>query len=148
MRELTVFYCPRCGRYGFYQLVKNAYCHGCEVPMRQLDLPYQSFTHLNLADRDSLICNDIIFKDTSILNRITASDRLHNDRGVLLAQHQTIQTLDQENKRLNDTVEWMHALIWDLIRKNKALEHQLHPELPETELPGEEVTGKIKEWLP
>lgn len=29
-------------------------------------------------------------------------------------------TLKKENEKLNDTVEWMHDMIWQLIRNNKS----------------------------
>ena len=37
--------------------------------------------------------------------------------------------LHEENKKLNDTIAWMHQTIWDLLSKNKSLEHQLEDRL-------------------
>ena len=33
-----------------------------------------------------------------------------------------IVELETENKKLNETVEWMHQTIWDLVHKNKGIE--------------------------
>lgn len=125
MRELEVYYCPKCGRYGYYQLVKNAICPTCNVKLQLLDMPYRAFTQMSRESRDSLICNDILIRDSSILNRISAADREHNKRKIIAGLHSQIKDLEAENERLNETVEWMHQTIWDLLARNKALERQL-----------------------
>ena len=128
MRELSVYYCPRCGRYGYYQLVKNAVCPSCNLPMRWLDMPYQNFMRMNLETRDSLISNDILIRDSSILNRISAADRAHNKRQIIASLNTRIHELEAENIQLSDTIDWMHQTIWDLLARNKALERQLKPD--------------------
>lgn len=40
MRELTVYYCSKCGRYGFYQVSKNAICPVCKTPMTVFPMSY------------------------------------------------------------------------------------------------------------
>ena len=36
-----------------------------------------------------------------------------------------VHELELENLKLNETIDWMHQTIWDLLRKTRALEHQL-----------------------
>lgn len=55
MRELTVYCCPDCGRYGFYQISRNAVCPICSRPMTALPVSYQIFMELDLEERSQLI---------------------------------------------------------------------------------------------
>ena len=47
MRELTVYYCSKCGRYGFYQVSKNAICPVCKTPMTVFPMSYQNFMDMD-----------------------------------------------------------------------------------------------------
>ncbi|MGN0159643.1 MAG: hypothetical protein ACI39W_11030 [Brotaphodocola sp.] len=125
MRELSVYYCPQCGRYAYYQLVKNAVCPNCEIKMIWLDMRYQDFMNLGLEERDSLIIQRILDRHTSITGRIVAADRAHNYRAAIGSLSARIQELEAENLQLNETINWMHQTIWELLRKTKDLEHQL-----------------------
>lgn len=125
MRELSVYYCPKCGRYGYYQLVRNAVCPNCDMKMTWLDMRYQDFMHLNLKERDDLIIHEIITMDTSVSNRMITADHANSSRHLVASLHAQIQDLKTENQKLNNTIDWMHKTIWDLLAKNKTLEHQL-----------------------
>lgn len=125
MRELAVYYCPKCGRYGYYQITRNAVCGQCDIKMLMLDMPYTNFIHLDPQERDTLLSTEILNQSTSISCRILASDRLHNEHRTVAALQSRITELEQDNQKLNDTIEWMHQTIWDLLAKSKALERRL-----------------------
>lgn len=125
MRELSVYYCPRCGRYAYYQITKNTVCPNCDRKMNRLAICYSDFLRLSLEERDMLITKEILSNDPSISNRILADARAHNTRAVVSALQARIHELESENKELNETVAWMHQTIWNLLDKSKALEHQL-----------------------
>lgn len=125
MRELSVYYCPKCGHYSYYQLVRNAVCPACGVKMQLLDMRYQDFMHLGQEARDELLIHEILSRDPSVSNRIAAAERAHNTRRIIAAMNTQIQELKAENTKLNETVEWMHQTIWDLLARNKALERRL-----------------------
>lgn len=132
MRELAVYYCPQCGRYGYYQLVRNAVCANCDIKMSLLDMPYIQFIHLDREQRDELLTGMILRYNQSITARIIQADRTHNTRHVVAKLNNHIQELEAENKQLNETVAWMHQTIWDLLEKNKKLERKLqNPSSPE-----------------
>lgn len=130
MRELSVYYCPKCGRYGYYQLVRNAVCPNCEVKMSWLDMRYQDFMHLSLKERDELIIHEIITHDASVTNRMITAARSNDNRHLIAALNTRIHELEAENQKLNETVEWMHKTIWELLEKNKTLEHKLEDPKP------------------
>lgn len=140
MRELAVYFCMKCGRYGYYQLVRNAVCANCDIKMTQLDMPYIKFIHLDRQQRDELLSNLILANSKSITDRIIQGDRLHNNRRIIAQLQNRLQELEAENKKLNETIDWMHQTIWDLLTSKKQLEQQLglpaEPE-PEAEQPTE-----------
>ena len=136
MRELSVYYCPRCGYYGYFQLVRNAVCPGCSVNLQMLDIRYQDFMKLNMEERDSLLIRDIISRHPSVAGRITAAERAHNHRKLIAALNTQSQELESENALLNNTVEWMHQTIWDLLARNKELQRCLEQAAPSSDLPG------------
>lgn len=135
MRELSVYYCPKCGRYGYYQLIKNTICPNCDVKMIWLDMRYQDFMDLDLEERDSLIIQQLMDRHTSITGRIIRADRAHNYRASIAALSARIQELESENRQLNETLQWMHQTIWDLLKKNKALEQRITDLTPAPHLP-------------
>ncbi len=125
MRELSVYYCSKCGRYAYYQLVRNAVCPNCDEKMTQLDMDYQAFMHLSHEERDKLLTQEILAHSTSISNRILAADRAHNKRQLVATLNTRIQKLEDENHQLTSTIDWMHQTIWELLNRNKELQHQL-----------------------
>lgn len=125
MRELSVYFCPKCGRYAYYQLVKNTVCPNCEAKMVWMDMRYQDFMNLDLEERDSLIIQRILERHTSITGRLVEADRSHNYRAAIGKLTSRVQELETENRELNDTVNWMHQTIWELLSKSKALEQRL-----------------------
>lgn len=121
MRELSVYYCKKCGHYAYYQLPKNAVCPKCNVGMTILKLPYQEFMDMNYEERDFLISREIIHSNPSFVKRIIAPEKMFNQREIIGKLTDQIETLEIDNKKLNDTIEWMHETIWDMLRENKAL---------------------------
>lgn len=130
MRELSVYYCPHCGRYGYYNLVKNTVCPNCNVKMILLNMKYQKFMDLNREERDNLIIHKLLLHNHSLTGRLIAADRAHNYRAAIASLTSQIEELETANKELNHTITWMHQTIWDLLNKNKSLEHQLADLMP------------------
>lgn len=93
--------------------------------MTWLDMRYQDFMHLSLKERDELIIYEIVTHDTSVSNRMITAARANDNRRLIAALNSRIHELEADNKKLNETVEWMHKTIWELLEKNKTLEHQL-----------------------
>ncbi|MEG2349244.1 MAG: hypothetical protein RSB57_01880 [Hungatella sp.] len=120
MRELSVYYCRSCGHYAFFQLQNNAVCHKCEEPMILLPMPYQKFMDIGYEDRDRLISREIINASPTLVQRLTAPGKLFNQREIIGHLTNRVEELEEENKELSDTVEWMHETIWTLIRKSKS----------------------------
>ena len=125
MRELSVYYCPDCGHYGYYQVSRNAVCPTCETSMKRLEVPYQELTRLSLEQRDCLLIEKLLAGNRSFAGRLTAADRLHNHRKLIASMSARIQSLTEENKQLNDTITWMHRTIWDLLAQNRTLRRQI-----------------------
>lgn len=125
MKDLSVYYCPKCGRYGYYQLVRNTVCPSCDIKMVQLSMDYQQFTNLELEERDALIISKLLSRHESVTGHPIAADQSHNYRGTIASLSDRVQELETDNQQLNNTVEWMHQTIWDLLGKNKAMESQL-----------------------
>lgn len=122
MRELSVYYCPKCGYYGYYQLSKNAVCPKCSVDMVPLSINFQDFMDLSCEERDDLLSKQLIDSSSPYVRRLMAPHRAYNNREIIARMSDRIVELEAENKKLNETVEWMHQTIWDLVRKNKGIE--------------------------
>lgn len=126
MRELAVYFCRKCGRYAYFQLPKNAICPTCDTPMIQLHMPYQNFMDLDYDERDRLISKEIIKNSPTFVQRITSPDKMFNQREIIGQLTSHIEELEAENRKLNETVTWMHDTIWEQLRKMKAMEKELH----------------------
>ena len=125
MRELSVYYCPKCGYFAFYQLPKNAVCHECCLAMTRLDIPYQDFTDLDHEERDRLISVKMIESAPSLVKRITATEKLHRQRKLVGALVERNMELESEINTLNATIDWMHETIWKQLRVKQALTEEL-----------------------
>lgn len=127
MRELTVYYCSRCGRYGFYQVSRNAVCPVCRSAMTIFPMTYQSFMDLDYNMRDQLISDQIagnVSPTASVVQRITEPSKSINGRSKVArikAHNEELETENAELRHKNDelekTVGWMHDMIWDLTQR-------------------------------
>ncbi|MDF2889478.1 MAG: hypothetical protein K0R23_3863 [Lacrimispora sp.] len=121
MRELSVYYCSKCGYYGYYQLERNAVCPKCKVEMLALSISYQAFMDLSCEERDELLSSQIIASSSPYVKRILVPHRVNNNREIIARMGDRITELEIENEKLNKTIEWMHQTIWEMVRKNKGL---------------------------
>ena len=129
MKDLSVYYCPGCGRYTFSQPSEVADCSICNLSMVLLTR-YSDFRTLTKEERDRLLLQNMIAGNPSISSRFLDYMRSCSASKADAPQDPYLHKLETENKELNDTVQWMHKTIWDLLHKNKALEHELEKYLP------------------
>ena len=125
MRELAVYYCLKCGRYGYYQSSKNATCPICNEPMKLLDMTYQDFMNLDCEERDHLFSHLILESCPTYVQQLMAPHHAANHRETIARMSQKIIELETDNQKLNDTLKWMHNTIWDLLKENKQLKKEL-----------------------
>ncbi|MCI8517124.1 MAG: hypothetical protein HFG75_09705 [Hungatella sp.] len=125
MRELSVYYCDKCGYYAYFQLPKNAVCHLCARPMIRLDMNHRDFTSLGYEDRDRLIALKMVAAAPTLASRITAPEKLYCQRKLVGTLTQHVLELEKEIAKLNETVEWMHSTIWDELRKKQELKEEV-----------------------
>ena len=125
MRELAVHYCPECGFYAFYQLSRNAVCPRCARKMTPLDMRYQDFMDLDCAQRDELLSRKLI-EQSPLVARLLKPHRENNTREIIAnliavigEMEKELRQLEAENKKQKDTVEWMHRMIWDMVKKQR-----------------------------
>lgn len=123
MRELAVYYCPSCGYYGYYQLTANAVCPKCIIPMTLLRMRYQDFMDLDCEERDDLLSQQIV-STSSVVKRLTAPHKAANNRELIAQLTSRVDELEVENKKLHETINWMHQTIWDLVHKEKKNNNQ------------------------
>ena len=147
MRGLNVYCCPTCGHYGFFQLVANAVCPHCSIAMTPLPIPYQDFMDLDYPQRQILISRHMInaaspldskakpankakapgqtkpsgrskslddTKSSSTSSKIHPDISKDSDKETL---YQEVLALREKNEQLEQTVSWMHDLIWKLTRR-------------------------------
>ena len=134
MRGLNVYCCPTCGHYGFFQLVANAVCPHCSIAMTPLPIPYQDFMDLDYPQRQILISRHMINAASSLDSKLmtdhsaapgktkssSTSSKIHpdiskdSDKETL---YQEVLALREKNEQLEQTVSWMHDLIWELTRR-------------------------------
>lgn len=125
MRELSVYYCDKCGYYAYYQLSKNAVCHQCNHPMTPLPMKHRDFTNLGYEARDRLISLKLIEASPTLARRITAPEKLYQQRKLIAPMTQRIRELEEEVAKLHETVEWMHETIWEGVRQRHALKKEI-----------------------
>ncbi len=124
MRELSVYYCSNCGYYAFHQPSDVQVCQKCSHPMTLLNMHYQDFMNLNYAQRDLAVIQQMLQASPTLSAKIAAPQRLYYKRELVGAITQQVLELEQEIHELNDTIEWMHSLIWEDFYRN----HQLKEE--------------------
>ncbi len=122
MRELAVFYCPKCGHYAYYQTSRHPLCPKCggSVPMCMLRMYYTEFMKMTCEERDNYLAKEMLKQNPSILQRVSASRKRFNSRETIAELCTVIMDLDAENKVLSDTVNWMHDTIWDMLRQQRS----------------------------
>lgn len=125
MRDLSVYYCRKCGHYAYFQLPKNAICPRCHKDMFMMELNYLDFMNLDYEERDNLISQLIIQNSSSYVHRLCAPDKLFNQREIIGKLTEEVTNLQSENQKLNQTIEWMHQTIWDQLSKTKQLERRI-----------------------
>lgn len=125
MRELSVYFCSKCGYYGYYQLQRNAVCPRCNIDMVSLSVTYRDFTDLSCQARDELLSTYVIASSAPYVRKLLEPHKNNNNREIIARMGSRITELEIENEKLNKTIEWMHATIWDLIRKSKIEETDL-----------------------
>ena len=121
MRELAVFYCPKCGHYAYYQTSRHPQCPkcGCEEAMYMVRMHYTEFMRMSCDERDEFLSKEILKTNPSLVERLTAPHKRYNSREIIAEMNNVIMNLDTENKILNDTVKWMHDTIWEMICEQK-----------------------------
>ncbi|HIX15935.1 MAG TPA: hypothetical protein H9740_09495 [Candidatus Hungatella pullicola] len=122
MRELSVYFCSKCGYYGYYQLSKNAVCPKCSAAMTRLPVSYLEFTNLNCQERDELLAKYIISSASPYIQRLILPHKINNNREIIAVLSKEVDQLEEQNEKLNETVKWMHQTIWELVRKQKGLD--------------------------
>lgn len=125
MRELSVYYCHKCGFYAYFQLPKNAVCCHCDIPLTRLDMDHRDFTNLSYEARDRLLALKMIEDAPTLAGRITAPEKLYQQRKLVGALKQEIAELEAENRKLTETLAWMHATIWEGVEKRQALKAEI-----------------------
>ncbi len=125
MSELSPYFCPKCGYYAYFQISRNAICHSCHVKLRRLEISYRTFTEMDRRERDRFIARKIIETAPSLTRAICETEELYNRRQLVAHMTAEYEKLADENKKLNQTVEWMHETIWDLLRQRNELKRKL-----------------------
>ena len=90
-----------------------------------LSISNQEFTNLDYEARDRFIVTKMIAASPTLANRITAPEKLYHQRKLVGTLTQQIKEQEKEIKSLNETIEWMHAMIWDELRKKQALKEEV-----------------------
>jgi septal ring factor EnvC (AmiA/AmiB activator) len=122
MSGLSVYYCSKCGYYGYYQLQRNAVCPKCRKELAELSISYQDFMDLSCEARDELLSAHIIAASSPYVRRLLAPHKVNNNRENIALMGQRITELEIENEKLNKTIEWMHQTIWELMRKIRGID--------------------------
>ena len=96
---------------------------------------------MNREERDKLLIRKIIANNPSVTEHFLAFMRssANGEAATLIDSH--IQQLKSENKKLNETIQWMHQTIWDLLAKNKELESRLNNSLQNSVQPSNNDTS-------
>lgn len=85
MRELAVFYCPKCGYYAYYQTSRHPQCPRCCHPdvMHMARMYYKEFMDMGCRERDDYLAQEIMKDNPSFLKRINAPHKRFNSREII-----------------------------------------------------------------
>ena len=85
MRELAVFYCPKCGHYAYYQTSRHPQCPkcGCEEAMYMVRMHYTEFMRMSCDERDEFLSKEILKTNPSLVERLTAPHKRYNSREII-----------------------------------------------------------------
>ena len=121
MRELAVFYCPKCGHYAYYQTSRHPQCPKCgtQEAMYMVRMHYTEFMRMSCDERDEFLSREILKTNPSLITRLTEPHKRYNSREIIAEMNNVIMNLDTENKILSDTVKWMHDTIWELMHEER-----------------------------
>ena len=121
MRELAVFYCPKCGHYAYYQTSRHPQCPKCgtQEAMHMVRMHYTEFMRMSCDERDEFLSREILKNNPSLITRLTEPHKRYNSREIIAEMNNVIMNLDTENKILSDTVKWMHDTIWELMHEKR-----------------------------
>lgn len=121
MRELAVFYCPKCGHYAYYQTSRHPQCPKCgtQEAMHMVRMHYSEFMRMSCDERDEFLSREILKTNPSLITRLTEPHKRYNSREIIAEMNNVIMNLDTENKILSDTVKWMHDTIWELMHEKR-----------------------------
>ena len=121
MRELAVFYCPKCGHYAYYQTSRHPQCPKCgtQEAMHMVRMHYSEFIRMSCDERDEFLSREILKTNPSLITRLTEPHKRYNSREIIAEMNNVIMNLDTENKILSDTVKWMHDTIWELMHEKR-----------------------------
>ena len=93
--------------------------------MTPLDMRYQDFMDLDCAQRDELLSRKLI-EQSPLVARLLKPHRENNTREIIAnliavigEMEKELRQLEAENKKQKDTVEWMHRMIWDMVKKQR-----------------------------
>lgn len=121
MRELAVFYCPKCGHYAYYQTSRHPQCPKCgtQEAMYMVRMHYTEFMRMSCDERYEFLSREILKTNPSLITRLTEPHKRYNSREIIAEMNNVIMNLDTENKILSDTVKWMHDTIWELMHEKR-----------------------------
>lgn len=72
MRELAVFYCPKCGHYAYYQTSRHPQCPKCgtQEAMHMVRMHYTEFMRMSCDERDEFLSREILKTNPSLITRL------------------------------------------------------------------------------
>ena len=79
MRELAVFYCPKCGHYAYYQTSRHPQGPKCgtQEAMHMVRMHYSEFMRMSCDERDEFLSREILKTNPSLITRLTEPQRNH-----------------------------------------------------------------------
>ena len=106
MRELAVFYCPKCGHYAYYQTSRHPQCPKCgtQEAMYMVRMHYTEFMRMSCDERDEFLSREILKTNPSLITRLTEPHKRYNSREIIAEMNNVIMNLDTENKILERNI--------------------------------------------